>query len=134
MRITRARKLDTVLRLDREIFPEIAPPPLDGRAWWLAWDGRRPIGFAGLLLAGHVAYLSRAGVVESARGKGVHHDLIRTRIEYARERGARAVLTYTMGDNARSANNLISEGFRIYVPDEPWFEDDSGVVYWRLAL
>jgi hypothetical protein len=46
--------------------------------------------------------------------------------------GAEHVCTYTTVDNVASANALIAEGFRLWLPDSPWF--DGHVLYWRKGL
>ena len=132
-KIVRARRTDHVAALDRLIFAADAPQKLDGRVWWLARLGRKVVGFAGMLVDGDTAFLSRAGVIESARGRGIHHAMIRARVSYARSVGCTQVLTYTLASNVNSANNLIAEGFRLWTPAEPWFGDDSTVLYWQLT-
>jgi len=59
---------------------------------YLALDGPRAIGRAGLQLAGPVARFWGTGVLEGDRGRGVYGALVRTRCETAVRRGAELAL------------------------------------------
>lgn len=65
-------------------------------------------------------FLARAGVIESERGKGLQKKLIMVRLKWARFYGYRDVITYCSPENVASSNNLISCGFKLYLPEEKW--------------
>lgn len=101
---------------------------------WLAEEAGTPVGFAGAVMWGpdQCAYLTRAGVTPSARGHGLQRRLIRARVRWAREQGARGVYTYTSREGIYSANNLIREGFTLWTPARPW--GLAGALYWWREL
>ena len=135
LRIRRALtdvELQHVADLDSVIFPDDSRVKMDGAAWWLVWDGAEPCGFAGASLNQGWGFLRRAGLLRKAQGKGLQVRLIKVRVRWLKEMGQPWCITYTTGDNLRSANNLIKCGFRLYEPQEPW--GGSGCLYFRLPL
>lgn len=128
-----------VRRLDRILFAEDHEIKADGCWWWIIEDKGEGIAFAGLRpcqLAHNagLAYLIRAGVRRTHRGRGLQRDLIRARIRMARRHGFTELVTYVMAYNVASANNLISCGFKLYRPANP--EDWGGktALYFRKPL
>ncbi|MGY3589338.1 GNAT family N-acetyltransferase [Bradyrhizobium sp. USDA 4350] len=125
---------DTLRELHDEIFGKTAPQidPEHGH-WWLAFAidaGRDIAGFCGLTPSDgnpKIGYLKRAGVRLSHRGQGLQRRFVRVREALARRIGMRAIITDT-SDNPSSANNLISCGYRIYRPEEPWGFNHT--IYW----
>lgn len=119
--------------LDEQCFPADDRIDPAGGIWWLAFDGDAPVGYAGLRPClppnAAIGYLCRGGVLERARGRGIHRALIRTRIGYARTHGLAALVTDTHPDNPPSANNLADEGFRLYRPECLWA--GSRALYWH---
>lgn len=106
---------------------------LEDSYWWLATDGKRPVGFAGLKPEGSgFAFLCLAGVVPTARGRRIHDRLIRARVVFARRLGLNRLITYTRTDNPASTNGLIKAGFRSYVPAYSWA--GPNVCYWQKEL
>lgn len=102
--------------------------------WWIAYDGDRLAGFAGIRRSNRwsdAGYLCRAAVMPEFRGCGLQKRLIRVRIAKARSLGWRYCITDTRL-NPKSANSLISCGFRMYLPRVPWSFRDA--CYWRLNL
>lgn len=125
---------DLLDELDRECFPDDAVCDKDGY-WWIAYDGQRPIAFAGMnpsVQWTHCGYLCRAGVVPAYRGRGLQRRLIQVRERKARKLGWEWVVTYTVPDNYASANNLIRCGYTLYAPAYPWGSKTS--LYWRKKL
>jgi GNAT superfamily N-acetyltransferase len=121
-----------LLWLQHETLPMDDPLPADEGHWWIAYQGGNPVAFASLKeLADGVCYLSRAGVLPHARGKGLQKRLIRTRIRHAKRVGADTVVTDT-SENPASANSLIAEGFRMYSPELRWALPTSA--YWVRKL
>lgn len=107
----------------------------DDHTFWIARDPiGKPVGFCSAIYRperGYV-YLSRAGVIKTARGHGLQRRMIRARVAWARRQGASEVLTYTILKNYSSFPNLLKCGFQFYSPDVSYVGDD--VHYLRLKL
>lgn len=131
VRISRAFP-SAIPEIDRIVFGPTGDDPIDPEelqrsAWWVAGDG---LAFAGArMLDNGALYLTRAGVIPSARGQGLQLRLIRARLAWGRRRGARVAITYTAVDNIASANNMIRAGFELYEPEYPWAGRE--MLYWR---
>lgn len=128
-----------VRRLDRILFSEDHEIKADGCWWWIIEEKGEGIAFAGLrpCQVAHnagLAYLIRAGVRRTHRGRGLQRQLIRARIRMAKRHGFNELVTYVMAYNVASANNLISCGFKLYRPANP--EDWGGktALYFRKPL
>lgn len=117
--------------LQAECLPADVPYPYKDRdLWWVATDDGEPVGFAVVSPLSHgLWYMSRAGVVPSARGHGLQKRLIRVRLRAARSAGAAMVITDCTAANVASANSLIACGLRPYTPAHKWALPDS--IYWR---
>jgi hypothetical protein len=94
-------------------------PTWSAGTWWIVWLGDKPVAFAGVTKKAkrRTWELSRSGVVKSARGLGLQRRLIRARERFVRSHdpGAR-IVSYTMGGNVPSSNNLFACGYRLYDP------------------
>lgn len=104
--------------------------------WWFAMDGDRPCGFACLTRGYKVktlGYLAWAGVLPMWRGQGIQRKFIRARVLKAQELGLQRVITYTLNTNPASSNNLIKEGFKLYLPSAGW-NMGAQALYWRKKL
>ncbi len=127
------RMLLEVLHLD--CFPSDEFPDFSHGWWWIAYDDEdNAVGFAGLYASiqwDKTGYLCRAGVVESARGKGLQKALIKARIRFAKRLGYEWLVTDTRR-NPASSNALISCGFKLYEPRYPWGFRNS--LYFRQKL
>lgn len=123
---------DLLSQLHDECFGDEAPmPDFTVGAWWIGWEGTRPVCFAGIKPGTQhpdMGYLCRAGVVVSARGQGLQRRLIRARERYARLQGWKGCVTDTT-DNPPSANSLIGCGYRMFEPRIKWAYPHS--CYWR---
>jgi len=134
--------------LHERTFPGLSLPDLhDPMAWWwLAMDGIAPVGFAGVVDwigpgEERAAYLHRAAVLPSHRGQGIQRRMIRARLSWARRAGIEEAWTYTSHVNAASANNLIREGFTLWLPGS-WGgstrhllpSDGVAWLYWRRTV
>lgn len=123
-----------VLRiLHHATFPHDPHPVYRTGLWWIVWDGLDPVAFGGSLpkgVGGH--YLCRAGVLPTARGRGIQVRLIRVRLKAAEEQGMDHAVSDCTLDNAASANNLIRCGFRVHWPINPWGLATS--IHWRKEL
>ena len=129
----RPAELDAVRALHDRCMPGVALYDTDSAVWWLAMQSHLAVGYAAARNdTRHCAlFLVAAGVHPSWRGDGLHGRLIRARLRGGRSLGARIAVTYTMLDNARSANALIHAGFRKSVA---WCYVGNGVDYWERKL
>lgn len=105
------------------------PWPGDEHAWdydhkfWVAYAvGGRRLGFCSAVHweKRNAVFLSRAAVVKSARGTGLHQQMIFHRVMWAWAQGVDRVVTYTTLQNYPSMINLLDCGFRFYQPAENW--------------
>lgn len=130
--VRQTTNLDIVSTLDSQIFFVEKPVNTTNSVWWVAWDGDKPVGFAGIrqLKDEPYAYLLRAGVLKSHRGLGIHKKLIKVRLNWAkRNPDIQGVLTYTVAWNIPSSNNLINAGFKLFKPGWAWV-GTKDVLYW----
>lgn len=104
--------------LDRELFTDRTPCPKDDSYWWFAFYKGDVIGFAGMHYYPNLnsAFLARVGVLSGYRGLGLQKKFIKLRERQAAKDGYSRIVTYTSYDNIHSANNLISCGYKLYVP------------------
>lgn len=126
---------NTLFALQQICLPYDQPYKTNTGWWWIAYgDANEPIGFGGIVPSSRwsdCGYLCRAGIVESARGKGIQKRLIRIRVRQALQNGWNWVITDTF-ENPASANSLIACGFKMFEPTNPW--GAKGTLYWRLKL
>jgi GNAT superfamily N-acetyltransferase len=108
--------------LDHRCFPHDTRVRTDRDLWWLAYDGKRVVGYASAKVweSDNALYLARAGVLPEARRRGIQRRRIRARVQYARRLGLALLYTYTVPWNTASANNLAACGFRLWRPVKPW--------------
>lgn len=120
--------------LQVEILPADIPSDVSGGYWWIAFVDGNPIGFCGLKRSSRwsdTGYLCRAGVLQRYTGKGIQKKLIRVRLAHAKRLGWSWVISDTY-QNPASTNNLISCGFKMYIPSRRYGAD--GTCYWRKKL
>ena len=101
---------------------------------WFVFDGKKPIGYAGLRLSARwkdCCYLNCAGVLPEYQGKGIQKKLIRARVAKARKLGMEWVFSDTYR-NPASENSLIACGFKLYLPEDEYATQHS--IYWRKKL
>jgi GNAT superfamily N-acetyltransferase len=125
---------ETLAAIHTLTLPGDDHPDYEQGWWWIVFEGKEAVGFAGSRYAGteaNAVYFARCGVLAGHRGHGLQRRLLTTRIRHARTVNAKAVITTTY-ENPASGNNLIRAGFRLYQPVKPWGCD--GTNYWRLAL
>lgn len=136
IRIRKTVSTDVVRELDRQIFvasEHLSDRELRRNVWWVAYLDGTPVAYAGARACESLpqyAYLSRCGVLESARGRGLQRRLVRVRAAWARAQGHKHAITYTLPYNAHSSNNLIRCGFLTYA--DRYY--GRGVVYWHKEL
>lgn len=121
---------DVISKLDKKCFPHDDPCVIgnEDNVWWVAYDGDTPVGFAGIKKYVNTGYVffNRVGVLKPYRGEGLHKLFIKKRLEYCKKLDwCEKVLTYTANWNISSANNLIKNGFLLYIPQYKYANNDS---------
>jgi len=120
--------------LQLETLPNDEPIDTETGHWWIAYKDGNPVGFCGIRQShrwADTAYLCRAGVIQKARGQGLQKKLIRVRVNHARKEKYTWLITDTY-QNPASANSLISCGFKMFHPSNPWSYE--GACYWRKRI
>lgn len=147
IRLAKDDDLEEVHKLDRQLLGD-SEKPSDDTVFYVAelvqpWHtgtrlDREIVAYGGMRFPPEfpgTAFLSRAGVLEVARGAGLQRRLINARVRHARrDPQCTHVMTYTAIYNAASANSLIGAGFRLYRPEtgDLWMGADWN--YWRKAI
>lgn len=108
--------------LETKTLPNDARCIKTGAYWWVAYYKGVPVGFSGLLEFPRLdaAFLYRTGVLKDYRGLGLQRKFIRLREQQAIKDGYRRIITYTIRENLRSANNLIKSGYTLYTPKKDY--------------
>lgn len=91
--------------------------------WWLVTQNTKVVGACALGREKNdpnTWYLARAAVVPAARGRGLQRKMLRLREHYARARGAKCLVSYTIPTNGPSIRNLLACGYEIYEPRWNW--------------
>ena len=126
---------ETVAALDQLIFPDsYRERPEDGNEFWLAHDtvDEDFVGFASLraLREGsedprweETVFLSRVGVLRSARGHRLQRRFIRARLRWARKHEYKRAITYAAWGNVASIRALVQERFIPFMPAVLWAGD-----------
>lgn len=125
----------TLSFLQKKILPADTPYKTDRGHWWIAYaeDGK-PVGFAGMVRSTNwtdTGYFCRAGVLSGYTGHGLQKRLIKVRLVQAKKMGWNWCITDTT-DNPASSNSLISCGFRVYTPANPW--SFKNAIYWKYKV
>lgn len=118
--ITREDDLETARELHDLAFGA-AWPGDDHEHWFARDEAGKVVGFCSAkFVAGTKAvFLSRAAVIRTARGAGLHKRLIRVRLHWARAQGVDLCITYVSMRNYRSMLNLVDCGFRFEYSRSP---------------
>lgn len=136
MEIVKTKDKSTCTLLNKLIFPNQPWSISHDEALWLVKDGDGvAVGFAACKpVSGEdgVLYLTRAGLLEEFRGKGIQKKLIEKRLEWGRKSNYNLSITYTSRFNAPSFANLQKCGFKLYIPDNRWA--GKKMLYWRKKL
>lgn len=118
--IRRTTDRKEVLKLDVKLFNDEWFPEFDKNLCWLVrnYNLKNPVGYAcGRGLTDGIFYLSRAGVLNRHRGKGLHKRLIAAREVYARKAGYKVIITYVAKHNVSSWVTLVKRGYEVYQPE-----------------
>ncbi len=112
------KNVDIIKELHKKTLPSDDFDTIKHSTYWLVWHNDRPVGFCSVRKCDReILFLSRAGLLDAARGKGLHKRMIRTRIRWAIKEGYGKLITYTTIDNIQSSSNLEKCGFKRYLPD-----------------
>ncbi len=134
-RVDGEKEKELLRALQKEILPEDTPDYTGSGWWWVArTDSGLPIGFCGIkpsIKWSDTMYLCRAGVLDAFQGKGLQKRLIRVRERFAKELGMNWLITDTY-HNPASSNSLISCGFKLFIPSDPWAA--KGALHWRKRI
>lgn len=117
-----------------EIFPPLSQDHLDCGCWWLAFHGKEPIAFAGLVTFTpflDVGYFKRCYVMPDHVGHGLQLRLMFVREVKARELGYIQIISECY-EHSHSNLNFRRAGFESIEPEQKWGAPNS--VYWRKAL
>lgn len=113
-----AYTLNEVFNFPHE-FDGIAGSIIGTEPWinFMAFDGSKTAGSAGICITGETAYLSFANVLPEYRRRGIQGELLRLRIDAARKRGVKWVFVDTAEDSEENPNpsywNILRSGFRL---------------------
>ena len=123
-----ARLYELVQIMDKNIFYGCANEFKINREWWVILnDVNKIIAYCGSIYTEGICIYIRAWVRKDNRGKGLQKKLINIRYKAALK-NSRTVITYTTKDNYPSANNLISQGFKLYFPEYAYGGNE--MLYW----
>lgn len=130
----------TIRVLQQQVFGDVytAMKDMSEACWWLALDGRIPVGFCSLTpMEDHGSlFLSLSGVLDGPyRGRGLQRRMIRQRERKGvggRFPWAERFVSYVSPDNIWSANNLIQCGYRLYAPSYEWGVENA--IYFRKVI
>lgn len=112
------KNIDIVKELHAKTFPADSFDQIKNSTYWLVWCNDEPVGFCSVReLDREILFLSRAGLLHSARGHGLHKRMIQVRIRWAIRQGYGKIITYTTIDNIQSSSNLEKCGLKRYLPD-----------------
>lgn len=101
--------------LDYKVFSGCNDEFKSNRDWWVIISGNVIIGYCGCAFTEGLCIFVRAWVHRDYRGGGLQKKMIRLRIKSAYD--CHIAITYTTTDNCPSANSLISQGFKLYIPE-----------------
>jgi hypothetical protein len=123
-----ARLYELVQIMDKNIFFGCANEFKINREWWVILnDSNKVIAYCGSIYSEGICIYIRAWVRKDNRGKGLQKKLINIRYKAALK-NSHTVITYTTKDNYPSANNLISQGFKLYFPEYAY--GGKEMLYW----
>ncbi len=94
------------------------------REWWVMLDEGDIVAYCGSIYSKGICIFNRAWVKKSHRGQGIQRRMIKTRLKAA-STFCHIAITYTTLDNFPSANNLISCGFKLYLPEYSYGGSDK---------
>jgi RimJ/RimL family protein N-acetyltransferase len=113
-KVMNKRLYTQLITLDFKVFSGCGNEFHENRDWWVITSGNQIIAYCGCSFSESVCIFVRAWVHKDYRGQGLQKKMIKLRLKSAF--GCNVAVTYTTIDNYPSANNLISQGFRLFSP------------------
>jgi len=101
--------------LDYKVFSGCNDEFKPNRDWWVFVSDNKIVGYCGCSFIDKICIFVRAWVHKDYRGNGLQKKMIRLRLKSAYD--CYIAITYTTTDNYPSANNLISQVFKLYSPE-----------------
>lgn len=132
--IRQSNDIHSFVYLHEKLFPEDELPRMETLVYWIALDDGEPVAFCSINTLPeepNVLFFSRAGVLKSHRGLGIHKRMISIRQSYAKRNLYKKIITYTTMENHSSFAHLIKKGFQLYTPENKYAGD---VFYFMLTL
>ncbi len=124
---------ERVQELDRKVFFGCNNEFHQNREWWAILNKRGQIvAYCGSIYANNICIFIRAWVKKTNRGKGLQKKLIDIRLRAAKRSACHTAITYTIKENCASINNLVSKGFRIYIPEYAY--GGKEMLYWKKPI
>lgn len=123
------KHLDNLNWLHLHCFPGDVIPDWAIGSWWITWDEGKPVAFVGVEPVSswkEAVYISRVGVIQAHRGKGLQAFLMDKVVRAAA--GTFDHVISSTYENPASANNFIRCKFKTYLPATPW--GAAGTIYW----
>lgn len=122
MQIRKTNNIDLVKGLLKEIFPSDEIDVAENDQLWIVWNEEKsPVGFCSLRpLEEGIAYLNWAGLLDEAKGQGLHKRMIRARESWAKKNNYKQIITYTTVSNIQSARNLLKTKYELFLPEYAW--------------
>lgn len=133
-KLRKTKDLLVIRGLHSLIFPSDEFPTIDNLHAWVVYDSDEdPVGFCTVNLgSSNIAFMSRAGLMNKATGKGLHKRMVRIREKYAKSKGYDIFISYVKHDNIISAINLEKCGYRLYLPE--WRYGGDTVLYFMKQI
>jgi len=133
--INQPKVVQLLALLQKTCLPADKIYPATKGYWYVIYtQSGEAVGFGGIVPSSRwsdTMYLCRAGVTRAHQGRGLQKRLLRARIRKAKALGMNWVITDT-NENPASANSLISVGFKMFEPSEPW--GFKTALYWKYRI
>jgi GNAT superfamily N-acetyltransferase len=124
--IRQTAEKDLIVKLNDKIFPNDSLKICSKTVCWFVYFDGEIGGFCtGKLISKDTFYMTRAGILDKFRGKGVQKKMINVRVRYAKKIGCKNIITYVKMWNIRSFVNLIRCKFIPYIPEYKYADDES---------
>jgi GNAT superfamily N-acetyltransferase len=111
--------IEAIEAADRVCFPFDFPYIFswEKNVSWVAMDKEELQGYLSVHpLRYGVWFFSRVGVLLAARGQGLQRKMMNVMEKHGRREGWREIVTYTIGGNGHSIQNILECGYRTYEP------------------
>lgn len=133
IKIKQSQNWGAALLIHQEMMPTDEFDLRSNSILWLAYVDDEPVGYATAVpnMEESFYFLSGCAVLSKVAGNGIQKKLIKARERHAKKAGIAKLITYTVVDNPKSINSLISQGFKSYTPAYKWVGNQ---LYWYKNL